>query len=176
MVLSGAISARMAAQAPARIPAQAMDEYQVKAGFVSSFPSFIEWPPDAFHGPGDPLTICVLGSNPFGTSLDALVAGKSVAGHNLTVRPIPDAHQVTGCHMLFVSSSEHLRLRGILASLGEQSVFSIGDTSDFIAEGGVVSLLVDNGRVRIEINADAARERRLRINARLLQLAKGVKR
>jgi pyrimidine deaminase RibD-like protein len=54
-------------------------------------------------------------------------------------------------------------------------VFSIGDTNDFIAEGGVANLRVENGRVRIEINARAAKEKNLRISSRLMSLVKVVK-
>jgi len=155
--------------------AQMMDEYQVKAGFVSSFAGFVEWPSDAFKGPDEPIAICVLGQNPFGASLNGLATGKIVQGRSLTVRQVPNASQADGCHILFVSSSEHLRLRAILEHLRDQSVLSIGDTSDFIAEGGIVNLRTEDGKVRIEINSDAAAQRHLRISSRLLQLAKNIK-
>lgn len=51
-------------------------------------------------------------------------------------------------------------------------MLSVGDTSDFISEGGVVDLCVENGKVRVEIDAHAARQRNLRISAHLLGLAK----
>ena len=156
--------------------AQMMDEYQVKAGFVSSFASFVEWPADTFGTPQEPIAICVLGQNPFGTALNGLVAGKVVEGRTFVVRQISDVQQTSDCQILFVSASEHLRLRAILGSLGDRSVFSVGDTSDFIAEGGIVSLRTESGRVSIEINCDAARAKHLRISSRLLQLARNVRR
>jgi len=160
----------------ASLGAQSMDEYYVKAGFVSSFASFVEWPPEAFKGPREPVSICVLGHNPFGPSLDTLVEGKTVDGRPLVVHQVPGVREAAGCHIVFISASEHLRLRSILKSLQEQSVFSVGDTGDFIAEGGIANLRIESGRVRIEINPDAAREQHLRVSARLLQLAKNVKR
>ncbi len=125
--------------------AQIMDEYQVKAGFVSSFASYIEWPPETFSAPQEPIAICVLGQNPFGASLRALVEGKVVEGRTFVVREIPDSHQAGNCQILYISSSEHLRLRTILSNLGDQSIFSVGDTSDFIAEGGIVNLRTEGG-------------------------------
>lgn len=157
-------------------PAQAIDEYQLKAGFVSSFASFVQWPPEAFRDARDPIRICVLGRNPFGTSLEVLTQGKVVDGRKLAVRQIADSRDAAGCHLLFVSASEHLRIRAILNSLGTQSIFSIGDTGDFVAEGGIANLRTENGRVRIDINAESARERHLRISSRLLQLARAVTR
>jgi hypothetical protein len=156
--------------------AQMMDEYQVKAGFVTSFARFVEWPADTFKGPQEPIAICVLGQNPFGTALNALVEGKVVEGHTFVVREIRDSRQAGDCQILYISSSEHLRLRAILASLGDKSVFSVGDTSDFIAEGGIVSLRTEGGRVSIEINSAVAKAKHLRISSRLLQLARNVRR
>jgi YfiR/HmsC-like len=156
--------------------AQTMDEYQVKAGFVSSFASYVEWPAETFKGPQEPIAICVLGQNPFGNALHALVEGKVVEGRTFIIRQIPDSRQAGECQILYISSSEHLRLRMILGSLGDKSIFSVGDTSDFIAEGGIVNLHMEGGRVSIEINSDAAKAKHLRISSRLLQLAKNMKR
>ena len=153
-----------------------LDEYYVKAGIVANFASFVEWPADAFRNPREPLRVCVLGRNPFGTSLGELAEGRIVDGHPLAVLPVVDLRQAEGCHILFVGASEHLRLKSILDGLGQESVLSVGDTSDFIAEGGIVSLRVEDGKVRMEINAEAAKAKRLRISSRLLQLARNAKR
>jgi len=169
-------STSLTGQEMGRAALQNMDEYQVKAGFVSSFANFVEWPPETFHDAREPLTICVLGDNPFGAALTVLSAGKSVEGHALRIREIPDPQHAPGCQILFISASEHLRLRAIIHDLGSQSIFSVGDTSDFISEGGIANLQIESGRVRFEINDVAARERRLRVSSRLLQLAKNVKR
>jgi hypothetical protein len=155
---------------------QIVDEYQVKAGFVSGFASFVEWPPETFKGAHQPIGICVLGRNPFSNFLKSMTVGKVVEARTLTVRQIAEVREAEGCQILFVSSSEHLRFRQILGSLRSQGVFTVGDTSDFIAEGGIVNLRLDNGRVRIEINEDAAQDMHLRISSHLLQLVKNVKR
>ncbi len=98
-----------------------LDEYYVKAGIVANFASFVEWPADAFRNPREPLRICVLGRNPFGTSLDELAEGRIVDGHPLAVRPVGEVRQAEGCHILFVSASEHLRLKSILDTWGRKA-------------------------------------------------------
>jgi hypothetical protein len=152
---------------------QKFDEYQVKAAFLCNFANFVEWPAAAFNGPGDPLSICVLGRNPFGNTLQNLIAGKSVEGRTFVVREIEGLREAGSCQILFISSSERLRFRSILESLKGQSVLSVGDTNDFIADGGVVDLRLEGGKVRVEINSQAAKERNLRISPHLLELAKG---
>src|SRR5207244_10853841 len=55
---------------------QPVDEYQVKAAFLFNFAKFVEWPPQAFPSASAPFSICVLGQNPFGRSLQEAVEGK----------------------------------------------------------------------------------------------------
>jgi hypothetical protein len=151
---------------------QQFDEYQVKAAFVINFATFVEWPQTVFRGPADPFSICVLGRNPFGHSLEILAEGKVVEGRRLAVREFEDVHQATGCQILFVSSSERLRFRSILERLKTSSMLSVGDAPDFIAEGGMVNLRLDGGKVRVEINLEAAKEKNIRISSHLLSLAR----
>jgi hypothetical protein len=151
---------------------QKADEYHVKAAFLCNFANFVEWPPSTYRSPSDPLTVCVLGRNPFGNVLESLTAGRSVDGHPFAVRYETDVRQVGGCQILFVSASERLRYRSILDAVKTSSVLSVGDSSDFIAEGGVVDLRLESGKVRVEIDAQAARQRNLHVSAHLLGLAK----
>ena len=45
-------------------------ESAVKAAYLTKFIPFIQWPDTAFASPAAPVTICVLGDDPFGPSLD----------------------------------------------------------------------------------------------------------
>ena len=55
---------RQTQNAPAR-------EYEVKAGFLFNFAKFIEWPANE-AAPNRSFTLGVLGSDPFGDTLDAM--------------------------------------------------------------------------------------------------------
>ncbi len=159
---------------PTPAPAQAVEEYRLKAAFVSSFAGFVEWPRDVLKSPG-PIVICVLGENPFGPALDQAVIGKSVQDRKLSAREISGVRQATGCQILFVSSSERKHLRSILKDPQLSGVLTVGDTSDFTAEGGIIGLEVEDDRIRILINLGAAALGRVRISSRLLSLARIVK-
>ena len=63
---------QLCAQAPA------FDEYQVKAAFLYNFAKFVEWPPGTFANSTDPIGICIVGQNPFGSALEYMVQGKKV--------------------------------------------------------------------------------------------------
>ncbi len=86
--------------------AQPIDEYQVKAAFLFNFAKFVEWPAQTFKSPTDPIAICVLGTNPFGHSLEDAVDGKSVEGRKFSVRQFNDPGQAAGCQILFIAARQ----------------------------------------------------------------------
>ena len=153
--------------------AQASGEYAVKAAFLYNFARFVEWPGDAL-GNG-PLLVGVVGDDPFGSSIDQTVAGKNVNGHPIAVRRLRWGQNLRQCHILFISSSEAKRLPQILESLRGASVLTVGDIEHFDRQGGVVRFLIEDGKVRFEINVDAADQAGLKISSKLLALAKIVR-
>lgn len=156
--------------------AQVTDEYQVKAAFIYNFAKFVEWPPHAFKSPMDPIVICVLGQNPFGGALEEVVNGKSVEGRSFVVRQLSGEQAAAGCQILFISSSERKRLRGILGELKASGALTVGETDTFASEGGMINFKIEGGRVRLQVNVDAAEQGKLRISSKLLSLAEIVKR
>jgi len=157
-------------------PGQAqVAEYQVKAAFLYDFAKFVEWPPHAFRSAKDPIAICVLGKNPVENALDEVVAGKAVEGRTFLVRQIAEINPGCNCQILFVSSSERKRFRTMAASIKGLGILTVGEAQDFAAEGGVINFKLEEGRIRLEINLDAAEQSQLRISSKLLSLAQIVK-
>lgn len=154
---------------------QAIDEYHVKAAFLYNFAKFVEWPAPTFKNDKDPLRICVLGQNPFGGILRETVEGKTVLGRAFLVAEVPEASQAAGCQILFVSSSEQKRFRSIVAQLRTSPILMVGETEGFANQGGIVNFKLENGRVRLEINVEAAETAKLHISSKVLSLAQIVK-
>lgn len=140
-------------------------EYRVKAAFLFNFAKFVEWPAETADGP---LTICVAGRNVFGDALVDTVRGETINGRLLAVRVLlePEA----GCHMIFVprgaATAAYLRTARSSPSL------TVGESPDFIAQGGIVNFTLDGTSVRFEIDPEAAERVGLRISSRLLRLAR----
>ena len=147
------------------------DEYQVKAAFLFNFAKFVEWPPEAFKGPDDPITICVLGQNPLGSALEDVVRNKTVANRTFAVRDVSSAQQASKCQIVFVTASERKRSRALLEDLKGRSILTVGEADDFTVNGGVINFKLKDARVRIEIDAAAAERAKLRISSKLLSLA-----
>jgi hypothetical protein len=152
-------------------PAGPSREYQLKAAFLYNFAQFAEWPDDAFKGPRGPIVIAVAGENPFGGTLEQAVRGKQLNGREITVRYFPSAAAVEPCHVLFVSASERNNVPQALQRAGSYCL-TVGDVEGFTARGGIFRFLVEDNKVRFEVNIDAAQHARVKISSRLLKLAK----
>jgi hypothetical protein len=142
-----------------------------KALFVYNFLLFVDWPADAFQNPSEALRVEIIGRDPFGGSLDRLLADKSVGGRRIVV-----AHSVapkTGPlpHVLFVSAAETPNLARVLAAYCHLPVLTVSDLEGFANRGGVIGLIEENHDLRFVINRTAAEEARLQVSSRLFYLA-----
>jgi hypothetical protein len=154
--------------------AQSATEYQVKAAFLFNFARFVEWPADAFPNADSALQICVLGHDPFARDFEQVIVDKTVNGHRIEIAHPDGVPQARACQILFVAGSEMAHTRTILMGLKGASVLTVGDTPGFATLGGVINFVLDEGRVRFEINLKAAELARVTISSRLLTVAKVV--
>ena len=145
--------------------AQGAGEYEIKAAFLYNFVRLVEWPADA---PAGPIRICVAGPQAFEAQLDATVQGEAIGGRPVTVSPVSQLEP--GCHVLFVPSRADAT-RYLRAANG-RPVLTVGESPDFIGQGGIINFVIEQNRVRFEINPGAAMRANLRISSRLLQLAR----
>ena len=157
-----------AGQAPA---GPATLEYEVKAAFVYNFAKFVDWPAAAFSDPAAPLTVCVLGADPFGAILDETVKGEQLERHPLAVARYRDAPPPGACHLLFVSASEERRYAALLAAVDGRRTLTVGDTISFLDAGGYLAFFLDNGRVRFAVNSELAGSSGLKVSSKLLRVA-----
>jgi len=146
-------------------------EYQLKAAFVYNFAKFVDWPPKVYSGPQSPFSICILGTDPFGSVIDDTLRGKTVADHPVVVRRDKDATAARHCQIVFVSASERHRLPDVFASLKGGNALIVGDVDGFAAAGGAIELTLQDSRVRFAINPGAADGAGLKISSQLLALA-----
>jgi hypothetical protein len=149
-------------------------EYLIKAAYLYHFAMFIEWPADAFPAAGLPITIGVLGSDPFGSTLDATIRGKKIDGRPLVVKQLQWNDDVRHSHILFVASSEAGRIAELSRRVEGRPILIVGETTDLAKRGAVINFRIDDGRVRFDINIEAAKRARLSISSKLLKIARIV--
>jgi hypothetical protein len=154
--------------------AQAPTEYQVKAIFLFNFSQFVDWPVVSFADDRSPLVIGVLGSDPFGATLDEIVRGETVNGRPLEVRRYGSVEQIDACHILFIERSQDKRLDAVLAALKGRSVLTVGDFEGFLRHGGIIRFVTVGNKIRLRVNLAAAQDAKLTISSKLLRPAQIV--
>jgi hypothetical protein len=148
-------------------------EYQVKAAFLLNFTKFTEWPSSVFQDTRAPFSICVMGADPFGSTLDEIIRGEAVDGHRMVIQRIKRGSRPQTCQVLFVGKTEK-DAGNILADLGP-GVLTVGEGDSFLQEGGMISFIIENRRTRFDVNVTAAENAGLKLSSRLLSVARTVK-
>lgn len=151
-------------------------EYQVKALFLLNFTKYVDWPATAFGQADSPITIGVIGENHFGEDLKKAVEGKSVNGRKIVILPLESESDWSKCHILFISASEKKRLPEILAKVCALPILTVSETDQFIQQGGMINFTRKDGKVRLEVNLESARQAELGISSKLLSVADAVRR
>src|SRR4051812_30746309 len=144
---------------------------EVQAVFLFNFAQFVEWPPEAFPDPQAPLVIGILGKDPFGNFLDETVHGERVRGRGFRVDRYRRVDDVKDCQILFISRSEAKRLEGILAALKGRPILTVSNGEDFERAGGIIRFILDESKIRLSIDLEAAQTARLTFSSKLLRSA-----
>jgi hypothetical protein len=149
-------------------------EYQVKAVFLYNFSHFVEWPPEAFTTPTEPFVIGILGSDPFGARMDEAVHGELINQHPMVIRRFRTAADIGNCQILYIDRSQSEHVKPILAALDHRNTLTVADLEGSAGHGVMIELSTENNRIRLRINADAAKAAGLTISSKLLRPAEIV--
>jgi len=150
-------------------------EYLIKAGFIYNFAKFVDWPATAFAQPDSPIVIGILGTDPFGTLIDRIVENKKIGARGFVVKRLKwgtDFKELKECKILFVSASEKAHIDDVVQIVKTLPILTVGETPGFAERGGVIRFVLEDNRVRFEINVEAAHQADLTISSRLLTLAR----
>ena len=160
--------------APGKVHAEkTVPEYEAKAEFLYNFTKFVEWPSEAFQDDRSAFRLCVLGADPFGGSLQAIV-GEELAGRKVILLRSRGISDPAGCQILFVRRAERERLPRILAAVRDAPVLTVGETQGFLEQGGIVNFVLEGSKVRFEISQAAAERAGIKISSQVLRLATRV--
>jgi len=116
----------------------------------------------------------VLGTDPFGSALEGAVRGETLNGRSFVVERYRSVTEIRHCQVLFISRSEAARVEEIRAALAGRSILTVSDIEDPAQRGVMIRFVAENNRIRLRINADAAKAVGLSISSKLLRPAELV--
>ncbi len=141
----------------------------IKAAYVYKFTQFALWP-DASFSEESPINICVLGDDPISDQLLPLSA-KLVAGSVIRVSVHSVVEKTKGCSIVYVSESQLPELENILKFYRDHPILTVSSIENFAKRGGIIGFVQRDQRVQLEINLREAKEARIVLNAKLLEVA-----
>jgi len=150
---------------------RSFSEYEIKAGFIYRFISFVSWPEDSLN---ETIKIGIFGANPFGEAFDE-IDGSTIDGRTVEVAYFEkdaDKEELRDCQLLFVAGLTDDALRALFDSLSGSPVLTIGDGRTFVDQGGMIGFVEKDGRrIGVEINVHAASQSGLTIRSMLKRIA-----
>jgi hypothetical protein len=147
---------------------QSIEEYQLKAAFLFNFTKFISWPhadvPSKF-------TACIVSAKDVAEALEAVTRGKSVDGRQVVVQELRSPAPLETCQLLFIGSGQEKKVEEILAGARKLPIVTVSEDDKFLRRGGMINFVLEDGKLRFEVNIAAASRSGIGISSKLLQLA-----
>ena len=160
----------------ARVEAQLpMAESQVKAMFVYNFLKFVEWPVGASVNATDPFVVLIIGEGATADATERFLESKTIGERPLVVRRTQWDQSLAGVRAAFVVEQDPKKLHRILGAAAAAGVLTIGEGESFTTRGGVIALLVEDRKVRFDVDTSAAQTAGLRVSSKLLALTRAVR-
>jgi hypothetical protein len=169
-----ALASLLLAVSNVRSAEASLSEYQVKALFLVNFAKYVDWPVTAFGDASAPIVIGIAGESSIGAHLEKAIEGKTVNGRPIRALKVERDEDFAKCQILFVSAAEKKHLGEILNKVKELPVLTVGETEQFIGQGGVINFTKKESKVRLQIDLDAAHRAKLQLSSKLLSVADSV--
>ncbi|HXY01547.1 MAG TPA: YfiR family protein [Candidatus Limnocylindrales bacterium] len=149
---------------------------RAKAAFVGKMLDFMDWPQSLPKGKDKPFRVCVFGDPHLAIALAEELRAARIGDRRVEVDWARKEEELKGCQVVFIGVSAGSHLEKALEAARGSGALTIGEAAGFLAAGGAVQLSYEDNTVQFQVNLTAARIAGVRMNARLLALAKRVAR
>ncbi|MEZ4598856.1 MAG: YfiR family protein [Syntrophotaleaceae bacterium] len=161
-------------RAGAREPAS---EESVKAAILFNLIRFVEWPVSAGADSSSPRIVATFGQDALQQRMVAMASSAELVSR-VSALEVADLDQLKDCRdriqVLYIARSAHKFIPQILDLLEGRPVLLVGDQEGFVMRGGMMNYVRENNRIRFDINLDKAEKSRLKMSAKLFNLARVI--
>jgi uncharacterized protein DUF4154 len=145
-------------------------EVKLKAAYIYNFLRFVEWPVN------DDLNtnICVYGVKENYRSAFNSMSSLSKNSKKLDIKLLSvneELNSLKFCQIIFITDKAEYKNKEILNHTKDSNSLTIGESPDFIQEGGMINFVRVKDKVKFEINIDAAKAADLKIPSKVLRIA-----
>jgi hypothetical protein len=151
-----------------------LSEFDVKAAYLLNFGKFMHGAnaeSSATHGA---FNVCVVGEDGIEAALKELVEGQNIDSRPVQIVRVKDGTQARSCQIAYVSDSEGARMDKDLEELRGADVLTVGDSSTFLAQGGMIQFILLSDHVRFAVNLETVKKTHLVLSSELLRVAYSI--
>ncbi|MGA1867677.1 MAG: YfiR family protein [bacterium] len=165
-------------------------EHDVKAAIVFKLLQFIEWPSDVSADTEKrTITIGVLGTDAY-NSINKIFKGKVVDGKKIEIHRLAKENilkkkayddgekmqvgTLRDYAVVLICPEEGIDFAQLRPLLKGRGTLTIGEEKGFLEKGGMINFVMENEKVKFEINNCAAEEAGFHIRSSVLRMAKRV--
>lgn len=141
-------------------------EYAVKAAYIFNILRFVSWDEDSPLAQTETLDICLFKKDPFSHYLDP-IRKKSIGKKQIKLRTINDIPQSSSCHLIFINDGDFDK-----NSMKHGDSVLLGNSIEFVKDGGLFSFYIENNKVRLGANRQAIANTNLNISSQLLEVSR----
>ena len=92
--------------------------------------------------------------------------------HPIIIKRYKTIKEIDNCQILFINLKDEVQIKSVLSELKDKSILTVSDADNFAASGGIIGFFMEKNKIRMQINADAAKNISLGISSKLLSVAK----
>ncbi len=150
--------------------ASAGDERQMMAARIFLFAKYVDFPKEKFKNDG-PFVIGVFGQDQIYDYIREQTGYKKIKNRDVEVKRLTTMQEISGCHVIFISASDHADMRAAIREAKSERVLTVGQGESFEKDGGVITLLSDGDGGRFTVNRKNAERAKLELGVELLDMA-----
>ena len=144
------------------------EEYAIKTAFLYRSLHYVEW--NDKNTEQNIIVICFTKSDNFSNTFQSL-QNRKVNERTISFLKVTSYDNSNGCDVMYVPTDRSADLRKILNTLNNKNILTISDRHGNANNGVILNFPVDNQKVSIEINIDAANKQNIKFSAKLLRIA-----
>lgn len=145
-------------------------EIKLKAAYIYNFLRFVEWPTN------ENLTsnICIYGiKENYRSAFNAMstLSKKTKKLHIKLLGTNEELNILKTCQLIFITDLADYKTKDILDFIKNGNNLTIGESSKFIQQGGMINFIRVKDKIKFEINAEAVKAANLKIPAKVLRIS-----
>lgn len=150
------------------------EESRLKVALLYNFSQYVDWPEAAFADPTAAFIICVLGDERI-TQMLTPIQRRHHRTRPIKIKSLTNLEEARTCHILYLDKDGSGSIDYVPdKALGESAVLTISNDVKALESGFAIAFSFQEERVGLNMNMAAVRKAKLKVSAKLVEIANRV--